>query len=57
MKRILIELLILTGVLVFFTICLIIGSNIHDKQAEMCDKAYGYKCSYYQVISFENERR
>lgn len=57
MKRILIELLILTGVLIFLTICLITGSNIYDKQAEKCNKAYGYKCSYYQVISFENGKR
>lgn len=54
MKRIIISLLIATGIMLFFTICLIVGSNIHDKQANECDKAYGYKCSYYQVITFRN---
>lgn len=54
MKRIIIDLLIVVGVMLFFTIYLIVDSNIHDKQANECDEAYGYKCSYYQVRTFRN---
>lgn len=54
MKKIIIDLLIVAGVMLFFAICLIASSNNFDKKANACDQTYGYKCSYYQIRTFKN---